>query len=395
MKKIYIIAIVLLTYLNCAWLQRVCQPPDEIKQIDLTSKELCQIGSIEMLSVPRDINPGLIRYQRDGLLQDALNTIPITEENVVYPKTKRTFTAKVNAKLFAGFLYKQKRIGLNFDFSKGEDTTIELDLGPSPTMKKLTPEEFDQRLVLKQTFLKDKSINPNSRYLYDTIIYSDKIKYKFSRANVISGEASINLENLAGATVEGVSINTEENSLENNLGNKVAVLYCKTQITPELLNAILDRNKPSVEYGLMLQDNHTDRCGIWGDKDGSKNHLSHAKLVYGFELKTKNFPEKCEIEYSANTTLGFRGPVTNSCIGEYKNNIKSISAKLKGDGCPNDWHIKYNRNYRPATPNGRTDTGKGEWRHASCDGNFTDDEANAEGKIVGLEFRINPTDGCL
>jgi|JI9StandDraft_1071089.scaffolds.fasta_scaffold47276_1 hypothetical protein len=176
MKKIFIIAIVLLTYLNCAWLQRVCTKPDEIEQIDLISKELCQIGSIEMLAVPGEINPGLIRYYRDGLSQDALNNNPIAERILVYPNSKKTYTAKVNAKLFAGFLYQQKRIGLNFDFSKGEQTTIELDLGPSPTMKKLTPEEFDQRLVFKQTFLKDKSINPNSRFLYDTIIYSDKIK---------------------------------------------------------------------------------------------------------------------------------------------------------------------------------------------------------------------------
>lgn len=191
--------------------------------------------------------------------------------------------------------------------------------------------------------------------------------------------------------MEGVSINTEENSLENNLGNKVAVLYCKTQVTPEILNGALNRNPPSIKYNVMLQNE--GNCNR-EENDGSYNHLNAGRLVYAFGIKeVKNFPEKCEVEYSAKTTNGLRGPVTNSCIGENGNNLKSISAKLKGDGCPNDWHIKYNRNYRPGS-NGSLTTGVGEWRHSNCDGKFTDDEANAEGKIVGLEFRINPTDGC-
>lgn len=371
---------------------RNCHPrsPENISQIDFQSKDICQTGTIEMLAVPRSINPGHLLYERNGLRSQDTSNYSGVEGPVAYPTTRKTVQTKVDARAFIAFFYNHTSIQLSADYSQGNNITIELDLGNAASMKKLSREEFEQKIVQKQMILKDLKESPESSFIYDTILYSDSIKYKFLKTSVVKGEASINLANLAGIGASNIIVNLEEYSITYKRPERIAVLYCKTQITQSILDDTLRRNKPSIEYVVMLQDSGT--CNF-KEKDGSNNHLSAERLVYAFGITSlKNFPENCSVEYSAKTALGLRGPVTSGCVGENGNNLKSISAKLIGT-CPTDWHIKYNRNYRPG-PSGSNVSGKGEWRHSNCDGSFTDDEANSEGKIVGLEFRINPEDGC-
>jgi hypothetical protein len=328
---------------------------------------LCDSDLMEFIAPNGKISPGYIAYNEaynnrksiENATFSSLKRDPIEISN-----TKSESDSGFNVSTMFSLLNKagltingkydnSKSAKLEMEFKGTEIATIaDIDSIIYPNKEKLLKANFTENPII-----------------YRSVVYATGIKYKFQKSNNNKGGIGFNVAKLK-VTGTGFTKNVQENSLEKDFGRSLGVLFCKTDITKERIEATspppaakkkydllpsravnpkkivkvdLPAPSPSIKYKVVLQDkgagNYTSE-----ESDGSGLLKPYTGLVYQFSARIENKRSICTLKFRSKNKNHVENNFQSdgSTSGTFGLDLIGINAYL--ENCPENWRINYQIN---------------------------------------------------